>query len=141
MKSPTSPCRHALRNSWSGCRRFQTQQNSLAEQPAVGWRLVLERFFFVAALGPEAIDFLGAEGGGVPIYRYMAEGAYGPEETRALGQAYETVLHALHLIDRTDPITEIVAKKILDIWGAGERDPQRIATLASEQLGVPPVAN
>ena len=76
----------------------------------------------------------------MPIYRYIKEAAYGPDEARVLGEAYESSLHALRLVDRTDPVTELVAKKILEIWQTGERDPHRIAALAFQELGVPPAA-
>jgi hypothetical protein len=34
------------------------------------------------------------------------------------------------LVNRADPITEIVARKIIEIAGMGERDPEPICALA-----------
>ena len=74
----------------------------------------------------------------MPIYRFMKEAAYGPDATRVMTEAYENALHILRLVDRTAPVTEIVAKKIIEIWRTGERDAHRIAALAFEELGQPP---
>lgn len=43
---------------------------------------------------------------------------------------------SLCLVDRNDPIAEIVAKKIIEIGATGVRDPAEISRLAVEQLGV-----
>jgi len=50
--------------------------------------------------------------------------------------AYEKALHKLGLIDRTDPITEIVAKKIIEVVQSGERNPARISRRALLELGI-----
>ena len=42
------------------------------------------------------------------------------------------------LADRTDPITEIIARKIIDVAQTGERDPLRIRARAIADLGIPP---
>ena len=70
----------------------------------------------------------------MPIYRYTSE-AYGPDEIRVISEAYENALHALRLVDRNNPVEEIVARKIIEIWETGERDAYRIAARAFEQLG------
>jgi hypothetical protein len=41
----------------------------------------------------------------------------------------------LSLIDRNDPICEIVAYKVIEIDKAGTHDPQEIANLAAKQFG------
>jgi len=53
--------------------------------------------------------------------------------------AYEDALRVLGLANRTDPITEIVAKKIIEIVQTGERDPLRIRARAIADLGIPPL--
>ena len=58
-----------------------------------------------------------------------------PEEASNLAAAYELVLLALDLKDRDDPITELIAKKILEIGQRGVRDAQQISTIAIEELG------
>jgi hypothetical protein len=45
-------------------------------------------------------------------------------------------LRALHLKDRNDPVTEIIAKKIIEIAQTGVKDPAQISQLAMKDLGV-----
>jgi hypothetical protein len=52
--------------------------------------------------------------------------------------AYEDALRVLRLADRQDPLTELVAKKIIEVAQHGESDPIRIRTRALEELGVTP---
>ena len=64
------------------------------------------------------------------IYRLLQKSAFGPEEIERMTTAYEDALRVLRLTDRTDPMTEILAKKILEIAQTGERDPARIRAKA-----------
>ncbi len=50
--------------------------------------------------------------------------------------AYEAALVDLRLIDRDDPITEIVARAIVHVTGRGERDPATIKSRALNAIGV-----
>jgi hypothetical protein len=61
----------------------------------------------------------------MPIHRLLREHAFGPEEIRVLASAFERALRTLRLVDRTDPATEIVAKKNIKLAQQGERDPER----------------
>ncbi|MCP4618491.1 MAG: hypothetical protein GY844_18900 [Bradyrhizobium sp.] len=58
-----------------------------------------------------------------------------PDDAGRLVAAYEAALKALGLIDRTDPITEMVARKIIEIGQAGINDPLQISKLALKALG------
>jgi hypothetical protein len=51
-----------------------------------------------------------------------------------MSRAYESVLVALQLTDRQDPLTEIVAKKIVEIAETGELDPDRLRNRALEEI-------
>jgi len=62
----------------------------------------------------------------VAIYRLLQKSAFGPEDIKRLSLAYEDVLLALDLKDRTDPATELIAKKIIEIARTGVRDPKQI---------------
>jgi hypothetical protein len=53
-----------------------------------------------------------------------------------MSAAYEETLRVLQLADRQDPITERVAKKIIEVAGNGERDPARISEQALARLGI-----
>ena len=69
------------------------------------------------------------------IYRLIAKGSFGPEEIKAMTAAYEAALLDLGLVDRDDPITEIVAAAIVSITSMGERDPTVIKNRALTTLG------
>jgi hypothetical protein len=70
------------------------------------------------------------------IYRLLQNLPMGPEEIRRMEAAYEQTLRALHLKDRNDPITEIIAKKIIEVAHTGVNDPAQISQLAIKDLGV-----
>ena len=70
------------------------------------------------------------------IYRLIANGSFGPDEIESMTAAYERILADLRLVDRNDPLTEIVAKAIVNVTATGERDPQLIAQRALNALGV-----
>jgi hypothetical protein len=70
------------------------------------------------------------------IYRFIAIGAFSPDEIKAMVAAYESALADLQLIDRNDPITELIAKSIVNVTATGERDPENIKERALNALGV-----
>jgi hypothetical protein len=59
-----------------------------------------------------------------------------PDEIDAMTAAYEGALIDLRLSDRDDPITELIAKSIVNVTATGERDPVRIKQRAINTLGV-----
>lgn len=71
----------------------------------------------------------------MPINRVLQGTSFGPEDIRILNDAYEDALHALYLVDRNDPLTEMVARKIVEIGRDGLRDPHQIAGMAIKALG------
>jgi hypothetical protein len=71
------------------------------------------------------------------IYRLLQEAAFSPEDIGRMTAAYEAALRLLRLTDRTDPVTEIVAKKIIEVTRSGEHDPPRICARALKELGIP----
>jgi hypothetical protein len=60
--------------------------------------------------------------------------AFDEQSVKATATAYEAMLLELGLTDRTDPITTIVASKIVTICQLGERDPERICELALREI-------
>jgi hypothetical protein len=74
------------------------------------------------------------------IYRIFKTMAFEPEEIATMSAAYEETLRVLQLTDREDPITEFVARKIIEVAGTGERDPARISEQALAELGITRVA-
>jgi hypothetical protein len=71
------------------------------------------------------------------IYRLIREAAFSPEDISRMAAAYEAALRLLHITDSTNPVTEIVAKKIIEITRAGEHDPPKICARALKELGIP----
>jgi hypothetical protein len=72
------------------------------------------------------------------IYRILQKSPLSPEDVSRLTTAYEATLKALDLIDRSDPITELVARKIVEIGQTGVRDPLQISKLAVTDLSAAP---
>lgn len=70
------------------------------------------------------------------IYRLIAAGSFGPDEIAAMTAAYETALVELCITNRNDPLTELIAKSIVNVTGTGERDPSVIKQRAINALGV-----
>jgi hypothetical protein len=58
--------------------------------------------------------------------------SFGPGDIASA--AFEAALSKLGLIAREDPATMAVAKLIIELAEAGERDPPRLCALALEQL-------
>ena len=70
------------------------------------------------------------------IYRLIASGHFGPDEIEAMTKAYEAALISLSVVDRKDPITELVARSIVNVAATGERDPVTIERRALSALGL-----
>ena len=70
----------------------------------------------------------------VPINRLLEDSGLAPEEIDRLRQAYGYVLKLLQLVDRNDPIGEIIVKKIIEINATGVRDPVEISKIALRHL-------
>jgi hypothetical protein len=79
-----------------------------------------------------------ARGAEMAIYRIFKERPFDPETIVRLSAAYECALRALRLVDRQDPLTELVARKIIDVAETGEADPDRLGDRALEELGISP---
>jgi hypothetical protein len=63
-------------------------------------------------------------------------GSFSPDDVTRLSAAYEHTLELLELKDRTDPITTIIAKKIIDVFKSGEHDAGRLCSRAIQELGI-----
>jgi hypothetical protein len=73
----------------------------------------------------------------VAIYRLLQHSAFAPEDIAPLVAAYEDCLRALRLSNRSDPITEMLAKKIIGLAQTGIRDSVRLRRLTLQEIGVP----
>jgi hypothetical protein len=72
----------------------------------------------------------------VAIYRLLQNVPLGPEELKCLTDAYERTLETLSVKDRNDPLTESIAKKIIELGQTGLKDPAQISARAIEDLGL-----
>jgi hypothetical protein len=70
------------------------------------------------------------------IYRLLQQSAFSPEDISRMTTAYEECLRRLNLINRADPITELIAKQIIDVAQTGDHDAPSICTLALQRLGI-----
>jgi hypothetical protein len=66
----------------------------------------------------------------MPINRLFRDGKFKPEEIGRLNRAYSFTLRSLSLVDRNDPVCEIVARKVMEVHAAGTHDPAEIARVA-----------
>jgi hypothetical protein len=55
-------------------------------------------------------------------------------EMERLNLAYRRALRLLHLVDRNDPIAEMIAMKVIEVSKLGVRDPRTISEIAVKQL-------
>ena len=70
----------------------------------------------------------------MPINRLLADSKLGSDEIENLNRAFKQALRSLHLVDRNDPLAEIVARKIIEIGARGVGDATEIADMAVKQL-------
>jgi hypothetical protein len=71
------------------------------------------------------------------IYRLLRKSDFDPEDIKRMTSAYEQALAELGLQDRNDPLTETVAKLIIETAQAGEKDSRMICVLALRRLNEP----
>jgi CheY-like chemotaxis protein len=74
----------------------------------------------------------------MPILRLLEGLSLGPTEIEDLCNAYEDALRRLRLVDRKDPITDLVAKRILEVHQRGDCAPADISRIAVSELGRKP---
>ncbi len=70
------------------------------------------------------------------IYRLIANGSFGPDEIEVMKAAYEAALVDVGVTDRDQPITELIAKSIVNVTATGERDPKVVMERALNALGI-----
>jgi len=65
----------------------------------------------------------------------LRNNVFAPDAVSAMVTAFEDTLRELRLTDRDDPITELIARLIIDCAKNGERDPIKLRCCAIEGLG------
>jgi hypothetical protein len=70
----------------------------------------------------------------MPINRMLMNSTLAPEQRHVLSLAFDSTLRRLNLVARNDPICEIVAGKIIEIWDRGATNAVAITELAVREL-------
>jgi hypothetical protein len=70
------------------------------------------------------------------ILPFIKETSFSPDLTQIMGEAYDRATKGLHDTGQPAVVQEIIAKRIVGLAGRGERDPQTLARLALESLGI-----
>jgi hypothetical protein len=73
----------------------------------------------------------------VPIQRLLQEASFDPDDIERMVKAYEAALQLLRLANRSDPLAETVARKIIEVTRGGEHDPPKICAKALKELRLP----
>ena len=60
------------------------------------------------------------------IHRLLRNTVFDPETVAAMADAFEQACRELGLVDRSDPARDTVARKVIEIAQAGERDAARL---------------
>jgi integrase len=71
------------------------------------------------------------------IYQMLKTVSFSPEDIERLATAYEDALRALRVVNRADPITVVIAKRIIDAAQTGMRDSKELCALAIKDLQTP----
>jgi hypothetical protein len=66
----------------------------------------------------------------MPIRQYLNGEQFDPEATRIMGVAFEVARVSLGTRDRDDIVDETIAKRIIELAKAGERDVDRLCECA-----------
>jgi hypothetical protein len=66
----------------------------------------------------------------MPITPFLDGAIFAPETKRVMGVAFEMARAALRLSDRSDAVTEILARRIIDLAKEGVLDPDRLCEQA-----------
>jgi len=65
----------------------------------------------------------------MPLARYLGEAVFDPAAIQAMTNAFAMVCESLGLNPSEDAVTQLVARKVIDIGQTGERDPKKIHDL------------
>jgi hypothetical protein len=69
------------------------------------------------------------------IYGYLQNSGFDPETIRIMTTAYEAARQRLGLVDRSDPLTQLVARKVIEIAQTGVRDADDLCERVVTEIG------
>ncbi|MDA9441293.1 hypothetical protein XH98_19785 [Bradyrhizobium sp. CCBAU 51745] len=70
----------------------------------------------------------------MPLDRFLSDIDVTPEQRHVIELAFKSTLRNLNLIDRSDPVCEIVARKVIEIGTNGVSNAVAISEIAYKQL-------
>lgn len=76
-----------------------------------------------------------AEGGTMPINR-LPKDKRAPEEIELLNKAFNRALNLLDVVDRNDPLCDMVARKVIEVGASVPSEPREIAEMSVARIGL-----
>jgi hypothetical protein len=73
----------------------------------------------------------------MPLEAMLANGNFTPEQRHTIELAFNSTLRKLNLVDRNDPVCEIVAHKVIKIAESGVTNAIAITQMVIRELGIP----
>jgi hypothetical protein len=70
----------------------------------------------------------------MPIYHFTEQGAFAPEATAAMGEAFDAACKELRDVGQLQMMRKVVAHRIIAAARKGELDPTRLRALALSGL-------
>ena len=71
----------------------------------------------------------------MPIKKFLKDKRT-PEEIQLLNTAFEQALNLLGVVDRDDPLCDLVARKVIEVSANGLSEPREIAEKAVAQISI-----
>jgi hypothetical protein len=73
----------------------------------------------------------------MPVYPFLRHAAFEPEIIQVMTGTYEKLLDDLELVDREDPLAEVVAKEVIEAARLGVHDIAEMRLWVLNALGKP----
>ena len=70
----------------------------------------------------------------MPLYRLLENSAFTPEMIAVMSVAFEDVCKSLGLAERTDPLRDLVARKVIECAQTGVRDPVQLRDKVLQEI-------
>ena len=71
------------------------------------------------------------------LYRRLDSSNYNAADQARMGATYELLLMQLRLLNRDDPITELIATRVIQAFESGKDDPHEICKHVLARMGGP----
>lgn len=73
----------------------------------------------------------------MPITRLLSDSDFAPEQRHVLELAFNSTLRRLNLVDRNDPVCEIVARRLINVHKRGVTDAVALTEVTIREIGLP----